>query len=110
MGISTSARGGWSIDDEGTSSKASMFLEVLSHRLAKPIWNSFFLVRPLLDMSRPSGRDLNSVESRRGCDGILGEGVWGHAVIFAGDRRLTVRKGVPRSRIRMVEGCTDTLL
>ena len=60
-------------------------------------------------------RGLDSAQSRRGCDGILGGGegcVWGHAVIFAGDRRLKVRKeghgGFPRSRIRMVEGCTET--
>lgn len=35
--------------------------------------------------------------------------MWGHAVIFAGDRRLKAREGgLPRSRIRMVEGCTET--
>lgn len=35
--------------------------------------------------------------------------MWGHAVIFAGDRRLKAREGVlPRSRIRMVGGCTET--
>lgn len=61
--------------------------------LAKPIWNSFFPAGPLLDMSRPSGRGLDPAQRRRGCDGILGgRGVWGHAVIFAGDRRLKARE------------------
>lgn len=63
--------------------------------LAKPIWNSFFPAGPLLDMSRPSGR-VDSIrhkgeEVATGYWGEEGGGVWGHEVIFAGDRRLKAK-------------------
>lgn len=73
-GISTSARGGRSIDDEGTSSKdRRCFSTSRVIGLAKPIWNSFFPAGPLLDMTRPSGR----VDSIRHKGEEVATGYWG---------------------------------
>lgn len=112
VGISTSARGGRSVHDEGTSSRT---VDV-SRRLVSSDWPSRFGIpsfqpghcwicpdRLGVDSIRHKGEEVATEYWGAG-----GGGLWGHTVIFAGDRRLKVREGgFPRSRTRMVEGCTE---
>lgn len=87
-----------------------MFLDVSCHRIGQAD------LEFLLSSRATVGHDptvwawtRSGTKEKRLRRDIGGRGVWGHAVIFAGDRRLKAREGYfPRSRIRMVEGCTET--
>lgn len=92
-----------------------MFLDSSCYRIGQADLE-FLLSSPATVGHCPDSLGMDSIRHKgeEVATGYWGEGrgVWGHAVIFAGDRRLKVMKGghgeLPRSRIRMVEGCTGT--
>lgn len=90
----------------------SMFLDVSCHRIGQAdlefLLSSRATVGYVPTVWAWTRFGIKEKRLRRNIGARGGGGLWGHTVIFAGDRRLKVREGgFPRSRTRMVEGCTE---